>query len=251
MERMFAIDLERAGEKGRLRRTAAGIGGVCDVLRRSFYERARYRAGSRAAADSHLASRTSTVDSMRRDVAQSMRSLRKSPGFTALTVLTLALGIGANSAIFGIVDAVLVRPLPFPDADRVVQLAWDGDGYLQRLSAAKFQYWRERSRSFDAMATWQMTSGRLEVQQRELPVQTLSVSRGFFDVLGYGPTLGRGFAPSEYAGTNAGVGLLTRRIWQAGFGGEAAVLGTTVILNGQALTIVGVLPAGVGVPYED
>jgi putative ABC transport system permease protein len=80
------------------------------------------------------------------DLSYSLRSLRKAPAFTGVAIVTLALGVGANSAIFSVVNAVLLRPLPFADAERVVNLAWDGGGYLQSLSATKFQYWHDHTR---------------------------------------------------------------------------------------------------------
>ena len=86
------------------------------------------------------------------DLSYSLRSLRKAPAFTVVAIVTLALGVGANSAIFTVVNAVLLRPLPFSNPGRVVNLAWDGSGYLQSLSATKFQYWHDHARSFEAMA---------------------------------------------------------------------------------------------------
>jgi putative ABC transport system permease protein len=87
-------------------------------------------------------------------LSYSLRSLRKAPAFTAVAIITLALGVGANSAIFSVLNAVLLRPLPFSEAERVVNVAWDGSGYLQPLSSTKFQYWHDHIRSFEAMATW-------------------------------------------------------------------------------------------------
>src|SRR5262245_40109266 len=97
------------------------------------------------------------------DLSYSLRSLRKAPAFTAAAIVTLALGVGANSAIFSVVNAVILRPLPFSRAERVVHLAWDGTGSLQSLSAAKFQYWHDHARSFAAMATWQPSLARAAV----------------------------------------------------------------------------------------
>ena len=91
------------------------------------------------------------MDALVQDTVYAVRSLLRARGFTTTVVLTLALGIGANSAIFSVVDAVLLRPLPFPDAGRVVNVAWDGSDNLQLLSAPKFQYWHDHARSFEAM----------------------------------------------------------------------------------------------------
>ena len=128
------------------------------------------------------------------DLSYSLRSLRKAPAFTAVAIVTLALGVGANSAIFSAVNAVLLRPLPFADAERVVNLAWDGSGYLQSLSATKFQYWHDHARSFDAMATWRSSVARAAVDGEPSTIRALAVSPGFFAAVGNAPVRGRGVA---------------------------------------------------------
>ena len=127
------------------------------------------------------------------DLRFALRSLRKTPSFTTVAVLTLALGIGATSAIFSVVDAVLLRPLPFPGAERVVNVTWNGSGYLQPLSSVKFQYWRDHVRSFEAMATWRASVWRADLGQEVMTIGALRVSRDFLRVLGYTPALGRDF----------------------------------------------------------
>src|SRR5688572_6356426 len=102
------------------------------------------------------------MNALGQDLLYALRSLLRTAAFTITVVLTLALGIGANSAIFSAVDTVILRPLPFPAADRVVDVAWEGGGHLQQLSGVKFQYWREHARSFDAMTTWQHRLARLD-----------------------------------------------------------------------------------------
>src|SRR6185436_7964981 len=97
------------------------------------------------------------------DLSYSLRSLGMAPAFTVAAIVTLALGVGANSAIFSVVNAVLLRPLPFADAGRVVNLAWDGNGDLQSLSATKFQFWHDHTQSLDATATWQSSVARAAV----------------------------------------------------------------------------------------
>src|SRR5260221_7776126 len=138
------------------------------------------------------------MDALVQDTVYALRSLLRARGFTTTVVLTLALGIGANSAIFTVVDAVLLRPLPFPDAGRVVNVAWDGSGNLQLLSAPKFQYWHDYARAFDAMATWRSLPGLVDVGGEVSAVRALGVSRDFLQVVGYAPVLGRGFQPAEY-----------------------------------------------------
>jgi putative ABC transport system permease protein len=127
------------------------------------------------------------MNALKQDVVYALRSLLRAPGFPATVVLTLALGIGANSAIFSVVDVVLFRPLPFPDAARGVNVAWNGSGYLQPLSAVKFQYWHDHARSFDAMATWRHLLARVDKGTDVAAVPALGVSRDFLRVLGYTP----------------------------------------------------------------
>jgi predicted permease len=168
-----------------------------------------------------------------------------------MVVLTLALGIGANSAIFSVVDAVLLRPLPFADAGRVVHVAWEGDGHLQSLSALKFQYWHDHTRAFDAMATWRSLPGRLDTGREVSAVRALAVSRDFLQVVGYTPALGRGFVAAEHAPGGPAVAVISQPLWRHHFGGAADVVGRTIRLNGEPVTIVGVLPESFAFPYED
>ncbi|HEY7476172.1 MAG TPA: ABC transporter permease [Vicinamibacterales bacterium] len=191
------------------------------------------------------------MDAIRQDLAHAVRSLVRSSRFTAIVILTLALGIGANSAVFSVLDAVLLRPLPFPDAGRLVNVAWDGSGYLQSLSAAKFQYWHDQVRSFDAMATWRSSLARMDSAREVSAVRVLGISRDFLKVLGHGPALGRGFAPNEYVPANPGVVLISHAIWRTRFGGAADAIGRTIRLNDQPAAIAGVLPESFAFPYED
>jgi putative ABC transport system permease protein len=185
------------------------------------------------------------------DLSYALRSLRRAPGFTAMVVFTLALGIGANSAIFSVVDAVLLRPLPFADAGRVVNLAWGGSGHLQALSSVKFQYWHDQARAFDAMATWRSLPGRIDGGGEVLAVRALAVSPDFFPVLGYVPALGRGFVAAEQAPGGPRVAIISEALRRTHFGGAADVVGRTIRLTGEPVTIVGVLPESFAFPYED
>ena len=191
------------------------------------------------------------MNALGQDLVYALRSLIRARWFTAMVVLTLALGIGANSAIFSVVDAVLLRPLPFPDAGRVVNVAWEGSGYLQALSAVKFQYWRDHARAFDAMATWQSQAGRVDTGREVSAVRTLGVSRDFLQVVGYPPALGRGFAAAEHVPGDPAVAIISQRMWRTHFGGARDVVGLSIRLNGAPITIVGVLPESFAFPYED
>ena len=191
------------------------------------------------------------MNALGQDLVHALRSLLRGPWFTAMVVLTLALGIGANSAIFSVVDAVLLRPLPFADAGRVVNVAWDGGGYLQALSAAKFQYWHDHTRAFDAMATWRSLRARVDTGREVAAVRALGVSRDFLQVVGYTPALGRGFAAAEHVPGDPAVAMISQPMWRTHFGGARDLVGRTIRLNGQPIAIVGVLPESFAFPYED
>ena len=191
------------------------------------------------------------MNALGQDLTYALRSLLRVPGFTTIVVFTLALGIGPTSAIFSVVNAVLLRPLPFPDAGQVVNVAWSGGGHLQSLSAVKFQYWKEHTRSFDAMATWRPMLSPVEIGGDVSAVWTLGVGPDFFQAVGYEPTPGRGFAPAEYTQSRPTVAVISYAMWRTRFGGAADVLERTMRLNGEPVTLVGVLPESFDFPYED
>ena len=185
------------------------------------------------------------------DLSYSLRSLGRAPAFTAVAIVTLALGVGANSALFSVVNAVLLRPLPFADADRVVNLAWDGGGHLQSLSATKFQYWHDHTQSFDAMATWQSSVARAVIDREPSTIRALAVSPGFFAVVGNGSARGHGFTPTDLVPGGPKVAIISHAMWQTRFARAADVAGRTIRLDGEPVTIAGVLPESFAFPYED
>ncbi|HET7452524.1 MAG TPA: ABC transporter permease, partial [Thermoanaerobaculia bacterium] len=179
------------------------------------------------------------------DVRYALRGFRRSPGFAAVAVATLAAGIGANTAIFSVVDGVLLRPLRFPHPERLASVAeLDPEGNRDNVGWATFADWRRQARSFTDIAVasyWSPTLlGGVEAQ----PLEGLRVSSGFFPMIGVTPALGRGFLPEEdHPGKNRvaviGHGLFVRR-----FGGDPSVVGKTISLGGTPYTLVGVLPEG-------
>ena len=190
------------------------------------------------------------LDRLSQDVRYVIRSLRKAPGFAVVVVLTLALGVGANAAVFSVLDTVLLRPLPFPEADRTVNLAWDAGDYLQSgLSPAQFHFWRERARSLDGMATWQSFLARVGEGGQISGVRALRVSHDFFEVLGYTPTLGRDFTTSEYEPDGPRVAVVSTAMWRERFGGTDGAVRRSLNLNEQRFTVVGVLPETFTFPY--
>lgn len=184
------------------------------------------------------------MDRLRQDVRYAFRQLGRNPGFAFLAVLTLALGIGANAAMFSVVNGVILRPLPYPDADRVAYLGWDwGGGPQGALSAYKFEYWREHASVFEGVATMRTALFDLEADRgAPTDVQGLRVTGDFLRVIGYRPAIGRDFAQDETAPDGPPVAILGDRLWRERFDADPDVVGRTVRIDGTARTIVGVLP---------
>ena len=188
-------------------------------------------------------------DGLRRDVVFSARMLRRQPGFTLVALVALALGIGANTAVFSIVDAVLWRPLPYPDADRVMQVAEQRpreSRWFGAVAPADFFDWRRDNRSFASMAAYMLSSpsGAYNLTGAGEPerVQPLRASPSFLAVIGIQPALGRDFRPEEEIYGRHRVVLLTDGFWRRRFGGDRGVVGRTIAFDGHPFEIVGVLP---------
>ena len=179
------------------------------------------------------------------DVRYGLRTLRKSPAFTAVAILTLALGIGANSAIFSFVDGVLLKPLPYPEPDRIV-LLWEKPpgGGNNVISALNFLDWKSQSDAFVFMAA--ATGGSMTLTGHGDPQQLRAgrVSAGYFDTFGVKPALGRAFATDEDQPGNDHVVVLSHRLWATEFGADPALVGRPIRLDNQPFTVIGVLPEG-------
>lgn len=174
-----------------------------------------------------------------KDLAYGVRSLRRTPGFTALAAVTLALGIGASTAIFSVVNAVLLRPLPYKDPGRLVTLLHNGTG---PVAPANYLDWRDQSRSFEAMGAADYWTPNLTGTTPPEHLRGLRVTQSLMPTLGIEPLLGRLFRPGEdQAGSEHEV-ILSYRLWRRRFNGDADVLGKPITLNGEAYTIVGVMP---------
>jgi putative ABC transport system permease protein len=186
-----------------------------------------------------------TMDGFIQDLRLAARGLARRPGFTALTMTTLALGIGATTAIFSAVRAVLLRPLPYRDAEEIVVLS-KGDVSSgvggSGVSAANIRDFREAATLFDHVAVAQPWSLDLQVEGRAESLPTWTVSRGFFDAIGARPLLGRTFTDVDYDEGAPSIVVLSHRAWSVRFGSDPGVLGRPIQLDGQALTVVGVLP---------
>ncbi len=177
------------------------------------------------------------------DVRYALRRLRKSPGFTAIAILTLAIGIAANTAIFSVIDAVLVRPLPFGAPD---QLVWLNGKFPMTdeagVSPPDFRDYRASNRTFDRLAAMGYSPGPANLTgDKSEQVLTSIVSANFFECLGVRPFLGRDFVPADEQVNLPQVAILGYGIWVRNFGGDRNILGRTVRMDGQSLTVVGVL----------
>ena len=183
------------------------------------------------------------LEHLRQDVRFAIRQLAKNPGFTATVILMLALGTGASVAIFGFVDAALVRPLPYPDPTRLVHVT-ETTAQIPRanLSYPDYLDWKRLNTVFSSMDVFQGTGFMLGTPEGSQPVPGARVSDGFFRTLGVAPALGRDFQPGEDLAGGPRTVILTHSAWVARFGGRPDVIGKSITLNGLAHTIVGVLP---------
>ena len=182
------------------------------------------------------------------DVRYGIRSLLKSPGFTLVAVLTLALGIGANTAIFSVVQSVLLRPLPYPQPESLVGIWNTYPPQVPRagLSPGDYADWKQQAASFSEMGGYAQVSQGLNLTGEGEPQRVLVAygSASLFPMLGAHPVAGRSFRPEEDRAGNAPVVLLSHRLWQSRFGADPSVVGRAVSLDNQRYAVVGVLPAG-------
>ncbi len=184
------------------------------------------------------------------DLRYGIRLLAKNPGFTTVAVLTLALGIGANTAIFSVVDTVLLRPLPYPEPDRIVTLwsFWKITGSLGQVSAPDFHDWHDQSTSFDAMAYYQGGETSVSAGSNADFAQVAGVTPEFFRVLGVKAAAGRLFAMEEDSKGGAPVAVLSDAFWQRNFGRSPLALGQQIKMMDRSFTVIGVMPRGFQFP---
>jgi putative ABC transport system permease protein len=177
------------------------------------------------------------------DLRYGLRMLAKKPGFTVVAVFTLALGIGANSAIFSVVNGVLLRPMQLEDPDRLIKI-WEKlpAGGQGTASAPNLKDWREQNTVFNGIAAYQFSSLNLRGQESPERLSGATVSPNFFDVVGVRPQLGRAFQTGEDEAGRNRVALLSHRLWHRAFGGDAGVVGKEIPLNGENYTVIGVMP---------
>src|SRR4030088_1149624 len=173
------------------------------------------------------------------DLRYALRQLRKSPGFSAIAVITLALGIGANTAIFSVVNGALLRPLAFKEPDRLVHVwhvppAKSFPGMTTfAVSAANYLDWKSQNRVFENMAIYTYHGFTLTGSEKPEQVDASAVSSSFFETLGVQAMLGRVFSPQEDQPGRSTVVLLSHRFWQEHFGSNAAIVGQNISVDGQ------------------
>ena len=185
-------------------------------------------------------------NSLIQDLRYGARMLLKHPGVTAIAVLTLALGIGANTAIFSVVNAVLLNPLPYKEPDRLVSL-WEKvpTHGRWRASPANFFDWKKQNTVFQDVAAFSQSSMTLTGDGEPEQLVGTRVSSGYFSVVGVEPQLGRAFVPEEHEVGKGSVVILGHAFWQRRFGGDRNIINRTVTLNGNVHTVVGVMPSGI------
>jgi putative ABC transport system permease protein len=184
------------------------------------------------------------METLLADVRHSLRVLIKSPGFTIVAVLALALGIGANTAIFSVIDRVLLAPLPFPDSERIMRVQRkfpNGNG--SSVSIPKFMAWR-KNRAFQSMAAYDFGSVSLNLgaSDRPNPVNGMHVTADFFRVFGVKPLVGRTFSPEEDLPNAGKFAVLTFNVWKNRLSGDPDIVGKPIILSGEQYVVLGVLP---------
>lgn len=190
------------------------------------------------------------------DLRYAIRMLMKSPAFSIIAVVTLALGIGANSAIFSVIDTVLLRPLPFKDPDEIVNI-WgryandNGKLHGNVHSFPDYVDLRDQSQSIAAMAAYTRTAGTLSLAEDAKALEGLAITPEVFDVLGIQPLLGRGFTKEDAKNEADHVVVLTYPLWKSAFGSDPKIIGQKVTISARPHTVIGVMPPGWKFPAED
>src|SRR6266481_3533100 len=185
------------------------------------------------------------LETLLQDVRFGFRLLRKNPGFASVAVLALALGIGANTAIYSIVYTSLLASLPYPHPEQLVMVWSKLQGGKNMVAAGDYLDWKRDSTAFQSLGAWSTKSLNLATASRPERVQAAVVTPGFFSMIGEPLFLGREFLPEEAEFGRDRVAVLSYQLWANRFGGDRSIVGRTVQMNGEPYTIVGVLAAGV------
>ena len=185
------------------------------------------------------------LEQLLQDIRFGVRTLRKNPGFAMVAVATLALGIGVNTAVFSVVESVVLAPLPYPHSDRLVMVSESRPNVKQlAITYPDFQDWQRNARSFEQMAAFNWRDYELTDPGTSEHLKGLEVSSGFFATVGVKPILGRDFSPSEDQPHGAAAVIISDRLWRDRFASSPQALGKSVIMEGVEFTVIGVLPPG-------
>ena len=185
------------------------------------------------------------------DLRYAARMLRKNPGFTAVAVITLALGIGANTAIFSVVNAVLLRPLPFREPDQLVRV------YSEFPTMQLKKFWlsppelldiQKEAKSWESIGAWAPGGLNVGTDSEPLRVTSAAITRGLIETLGVQPVQGRNFTAEEDLNGGPRVAIISHGLWQRAFGGASDIIGKQIQVNSQTTTVVGVMPRDFGFP---
>jgi predicted permease len=198
-----------------------------------------------------------SIETFAQDLRYGVRMLRRNPGLTFIAVLTLALGIGANSAIFSVVNAVLLRSLPYRDPDQLVLVSYyrtrdelAGAFFMEGAFGADFLKWRDQAKAFEQIAAYTVDTADLTGIGEPERLLAGNVSANLFATLGVAPALGRAFTPEEETAGGAPVVILSDRLWRRRFGSDQQVIGRSITLEGHSLTVVGIMPGGFQFPRD-
>lgn len=238
LERRYAAaGLSRDDARRAARHQFGDVDGVRDLL--SSRSRSRQRRSERSEWWLRL----------RQDIRIGLRKLLHQPAFTLTAVATLALGIGATAAVFSVVNATLLRPLPYPAADRIVSLHELTEGKRPfTASAPDFMDWRSQTTAFSAMAAYNTYPRTLTGHGDPLPVASAIVTADFFDAMGVHPARGRGFTADELVLGQTDVAILGDGLWRSTFGGAEDIIGQSIQLEGRTRVVVGIMPPGFDFP---
>jgi putative ABC transport system permease protein len=184
------------------------------------------------------------ISTLSQDARYALRALAKNPGFAVVAILTLALGIGANTAIFSVVNTVLLQPLPFPEPDRLVQLETGGPGgHSPVTSIPKYMVWRDQTRAFQYTALYDLGVGRMNLTGGDRPEQVngMHVSADYFPLFGARIARGRTFTTAEDIPNGPKLAVISNVLWQNRFGGDPEMIGKNIGIGGQPYEVIGIL----------
>lgn len=233
IDEYVAAGMTRAEAREAARRKFGDVDGISQTLYTLSEQRERTMA------------RTEWLDTLRQDFVYGLRQLRRSPAFTTVAVLTLALGIGANSAIFSVVYSVLLRPLPYANAERIVRINQrDGKDVKPDIPFGNYERWRRETPAFESVgAYWFNSAQTLTGRGDPVPVQTIAASASYWTTMFIPPVVGRYFTADEDREGAPPVVVLSHALWQSRFNGDRDVVGKNITLNGRARMVVGVAPS--------